>query len=173
MPAHDFLKMSEEELLARADECLKRADSALEVAPPNFDDFTKLRLFLEAQSYLSEVLRRQAERTAERDRLRNEEIAERDFRVERLVVWLIGAEIFLSLVFGIFGISEGIKQTKVLSHMDTGTAATATAMTAASTSLKTLAEDQIKSIDRLNQMNDTLRDSLTRSSTMASATRKQ
>ena len=65
------------------------------------------------------------------------------------------------------------KQTTALVHMDGSTASTATAMTAASTSLKTLAEDQEKSIDRLNQMNDILRESLGRTSTMASASRKQ
>src|SRR5260221_5215975 len=50
---------------------------------------------------------------------------------------------------------------------------TASAMTAASSSLQSLADAQAKSLDRLNQMSDTLRDSLKTSSGMASATHKQ
>ncbi len=95
MPAHDFLKMSEQELLTRADQCLERADSALEVPPSHFDEPTRLRLFLEAQSCLAEVLRRQAERTADQDRTRNEKIANRDLWMEVGVMVLIGIEIIL------------------------------------------------------------------------------
>jgi hypothetical protein len=176
MPVHDFLNMSEQDLLTRADQCVERAGSALEPGPRGINDFTRLYLFLEAQSCLAEVLRRQAERTADRDRARNEEIAQRDFRLERVVVLLIGAELLLSVIGLWAGYQQGKlidKQTTALVHMDGSTASTATAMTAASTSLKTLAEDQEKSIDRLNQMNEILRDSLSRSSTMATATRKQ
>jgi hypothetical protein len=130
MPAHDFLKASDQELLARADECLQRAGSALDVPPPNFDEFTRLRLFLEAQSCLAEILRRRSEQAAERDRKRNEEIAERDHILEIWVIRLISVEIVLSLLFGFFGLWEGRKQGKaldrqvaVLGHMDTSTAA--------------------------------------------------
>lgn len=150
MPAHDFLKMSEQELLARADECLERADSALMVPPSHFDEHTRLRLFLEAQSCMAEVLRRQAEQTAERDRKRNEEIADRDLQIaksalkmEKGVIWLISVEIVLSLGFGGFGIYEGIKQSRVLdrqlavlSHSDQKL------VTAQDASLKILQEQQ-------------------------------
>jgi hypothetical protein len=144
MPVHDFLAMSEEELLTRADQCLERAGSALEPGPRGIDEFTRLHLFLEAQSCLAEVLRRQGDRTAERDRKRNEEIAEGDLGLERLVVWLIGAEIVLSIIFGVIGISEGLQQGKILAHMDTSSAATATALT-------TLVDDQAKSLSILQQ----------------------
>jgi len=151
MSAHDFLKMSEQDLLNRADQCLERAGSALEPRPHGLDHEARLHLFLEAQSCLSEVLRRQAEQAAARDRKRNEEIAERDFRLERLVVWLIAAEIFVSLVFGCFGIYEGIKQANVLDRMDTSAAATATAMQTARDSLKTLSDAQAASLKILQQ----------------------
>jgi hypothetical protein len=122
MPAHDFLKMSEQELLTRADQCLERAGSALDAPPPRgIDHFTRLHLFLEAQSCVAEVLRRQAEQTAARDRKRNEEIAQRDLQIakstlkmEKAVIWLISVEIVLSLGFGGYGIYEGIKQSHVL-----------------------------------------------------------
>ena len=98
MPVHEFLNMSEQDLLTRADQCVERAGSALEPGPRGINDFTRLYLFLEAQSCLAEVLRRQAERTADRDRTRNEEIAQRDFRLEGIVVLLIGAELLLSVI---------------------------------------------------------------------------
>jgi hypothetical protein len=149
MPAHDFLNMSEEELLTRADECLKRAGSALEVLPQNFDDFARLRLFLEAQSCLSEVLRRQAERTADQDRKRNEKIAKRDFWMEVVVMVLIGLEIILSVVGLWTGYEQGKvldKQTTALMHMDTSTAATSDSLqklvAAQDASLKILQQQQ-------------------------------
>jgi hypothetical protein len=153
MPAHDFLNTSDGELLTRADECLQRAGSALEVAPPYFDEHTRLRLFLEAQSCLTEILRRRAEQTAERDRERNEEIAERDHKLEIWVIRLISVEIFLSLLFGFLGLWEGWKQGKavdrqvaVLAHMDTSTVATSDSLqklvTAQDASLKILQQQQ-------------------------------
>src|SRR5258708_7912435 len=112
MPAHDFLGASDQDLLMRADQCLERAGSALEPGPRGIDHFTRLHLFLEAQSCLAEVLRRHAEQTAERDRKRNEEIAERDHKLEIWVIGLISAEIVLSLFFGFLGLWEGWKQGK-------------------------------------------------------------
>jgi len=97
----------------------------------------------------------------------------RDLILEIAVILLILAEIVLSAIFGIIAIREGRDQAKVLTHMDQSTVATASAMTAASSSLQSLASAQAKSLDRLNQMNDTLRGSLKTSSSMASATDKQ
>ncbi len=97
----------------------------------------------------------------------------RDFLLEIAVIFLILAEIILSFVFGVVAIREGRGQSKVLAHMEQSAAATASAMTAASSSLQSLADAQAKSLDRLNQMSDTLRDSLKTSSGMASATHKQ
>jgi hypothetical protein len=97
----------------------------------------------------------------------------RDLVLEIAVILLILAEIILSVVFGVIAIREGREQSKVLAHMEQSAAATASAMTAASSSLQSLADAQAKSLDRLNQMSDTLRDSLKTSSGMASATHKQ
>jgi len=160
MPTESFLDASEEELLKIANLCLERAGSALEVPPQNFDDFVKLRLFLEAQSCLAEVVRKQAERTSERDRKRNEEIARRDFWMEVGVMALIGIEIVLSVFFGFRGLSEGRQQAAILEQMKTSTAATAKAIQQATTSLETLAKAQAESLqifqkeeaDRLAQL---------------------
>jgi len=153
MPAHDFLGATDQDLLKRADQCLERAGSALEPGPRGIDHFTRLHLFLEAQSCLAEILRRQAEQTAERDRKRNEEIAERDHKLEIWVIGLISAEIVLSLFFGFLGLWEGWKQGKaldrqvaVLGHMDTSTAATSDSLqklvAAQGASLRILQQEQ-------------------------------
>jgi len=132
--------------MARADACLERARSALDVEAPHFDEHTKLRLFLEAQSCLAEIVRRRAAQTAERDRNRNEKIAKRDFWMEGAVIALIGLEIFLSVIFGIVGIREASQQAFVLKHMESSAADTASAMQAARDSLKSLADAQATSL---------------------------
>lgn len=153
MPTESFLDATEKELLTIAKACLKKAGSALSEPDSNFDQHTKLRLLLEAQSCLAEVIRKRAEQTAERDRRRNEELAQRDFKMEVGVMVLIGFEIVLSLIFGFLGLWEGLKQAKaldrqvsVLSHMDTSTAATSDSLqklvAAQDASLKILQQEQ-------------------------------
>src|SRR5437899_4858162 len=142
MPTESFLDATEKELLTIANACLKKAGSALSEPDSNFDQHTKLRLLLEAQSCLAEVIRKRAEQAAERDRRRNEELAQRDFRMEVAVIVLIGVEIILSLVFSFLAIRDARAQATLLAHMDNSTAATATAMSAVSKSLQSLADAQ-------------------------------
>lgn len=122
-PAHDFLKSTEEDLLAKADECLSRAGSALDQPPsdidsithtPKYDDFSQLRLFLEAQSCLGEVLRRRASQTAEEDRKREH----RRFLTELLV---IGGLIVVEIVLSVLGFREGRQQATILKQMNKNT----------------------------------------------------
>jgi hypothetical protein len=169
MPEKSFLDASEEELIRLANLCHERAGSALLVPPADSDQLTKLHLFLGAQLCLTEVVRKRTEQTAEHDRGRNEEIAERDYRLERWVLILIGIEIVLSLA----GLWAGYKQGKVLdqqtaalTHMDTSTAATAD-------SLQKLVADQSKSLARLSDMNTNLQESLKTTDTMAVTTKRQ
>jgi hypothetical protein len=157
MRAEELLEtLTDDELKHRANGCFIQAENTnlnLHAGPEE-----KQRLLTEATFYLNALIRRSDDR-----------VSRRDFRMEVGVMVLIGLEILLSVIGLWAGYQQGKileKQTTALVHMDASTAAT-------SDSLKTLAEDQIKSIDRLNQMNDTLRDSLARSGTMASATRKQ
>jgi len=52
VPTESFLDATEKELLTIANACLKKAGSALSEPDSNFDQHTKLRLLLEAQSCL-------------------------------------------------------------------------------------------------------------------------
>jgi hypothetical protein len=154
MPTESFLDATEKELLTVANACLKKAGSALMEPDSNFDQDTKLRLLLEAQSCLAEVIRKRAEQAAERDRKRNEELAQRDFKMEVGVMVLIGFEIVLSVVGLWMGYQQGKvldKQTSALTHMDTSTAATASAMTSlqrATESMNTTLQMQLDALKK-------------------------
>lgn len=113
MPTESFLDTSEEELLKVADLCMEKAGSALEVPPQNFDDLVRLRLFLEAQSCLAEVVRRQAQRTAERDRKRENRHFWIELSLTIVITILIGWEIY-----------QGWQQAAILQDMKSGTATT-------------------------------------------------
>jgi hypothetical protein len=148
MPTESFLDATEEELLTLANACLNKAGSALSEPDSNFDQHTKLRLLLEAQSCLAEVIRKRAEQAAERDRKRET----RHFWIEIIVVaFLIGAELWVSIYYGNRGVREGREQSKVLAQMQQSTAATADAMNAARDSLKSLADAQAESLRILQQ----------------------
>jgi len=151
MRAEDFDTATIKELQERANKCFELAQSPLDEPPHYLDDAGKLRLLLEAQFYLAAVVRK-----------RDEKVARRDFWMEVAIIVLIGLELF-----------EGYQQGKLLDKMDTSTAATATAMGIAKDSLKTLADDQAKSLDRLKEMNDSLQASQKTTGAMASSTGKQ
>src|SRR6266581_4319397 len=125
MPDESFLDATEEELIKIANACHDRAGSALQVPPQNVDDFTRLRLFLEAQLCLTEVIRKRAEQTAKQDR----DTEHRRFVIELvltvLIVLLIGAEIGLSIHYGRLGLSEGRRQAAILDQMNKNTKDTA------------------------------------------------
>jgi hypothetical protein len=85
----------------------------------------------------------------------------RELLLEGAVIGLILIEILLSIVFGTIGICEGVKQGQVLDrqatlleHMDRAASDTAATVHA----LKT---DQEKSVERLKEMNENLRESAT------------
>jgi hypothetical protein len=158
MRAEDFDSATIEQLQGQANKCFEQAQSPLDEAPHYLDDAGKLRLLLEAQFYLTAVARK-----------RDERVARRDFRLEVAVIVLLGIEIVLSLIFGIVAIHEGTQQAEILGKVKQSTADTATAMQIAKDSLKTLADDQDKSLDRLKDMNDNLQASLTTTRKMANA----
>jgi hypothetical protein len=154
MRVEEFDTATIEQLQDRANKCFDRAQSPLEESLEPFqhlDDAGKLRLLLEAQFYLAAAAKKRADEAAERDRQRNEELAERDHSLEIWVIRLISAEIILSVIFGGIGIYEGWKQgrvldrqVKVLDHMDSSAADTATL-------LKTLTDEQAASVRILRQ----------------------
>jgi hypothetical protein len=156
MRAEELDNLTEKELLASANGCFARAETTVLYLKPSPEE--RVRLLLEAQFYLTAVARK-----------RDDRVARRDFWMEVAVIILIGLEIVLSLA----ALREGAQQSKVLDHMDQSAAATASAMKLATASLQTLADDQGKSLARLNDMNNSLQASLSRTGTMASTTRKQ
>jgi hypothetical protein len=170
MRAEEFDKASIEELQAHADRCFELARSPLEEPIPldqftnahTLDDAGKLRLLLEAQFYVSAVVRK-----------RDEKVARRDFWMEVAVIVLIGIEIILSIAGFWFGIHEANQQARVFNDIETSSSQTATAMNAAATSLKTLADQQTASVGQLQQMNTNLQVSSTKTAAMARASQKQ
>lgn len=144
MDALDLLKASDVELLHRADACLRQAGSALDTPPPCIDDAVRLRLFLEAHSYLSEILRRRAEKAAVDDKTREH----RRFLTE---LFVIGGLIVVEIVLSVLGLSEGRQQATILEQMKTSTAKTAEAIQHSTDLLKTLAEEQSASLKILQQ----------------------
>jgi hypothetical protein len=137
--ALDLLKTSDVELLHRADACLRQAGSALGTPPLDIDNAVRLRLFLEAHSYLSEILRRRAVKEAADDRTREH----RRFLTELLV---IGGLIVVEIVLSVLGLSEGREQAAVLEQMNKNTGDTALqiqrAADATTASLEILRQDR-------------------------------
>jgi hypothetical protein len=174
MRAEDFDQATIEELQIRADRCFDLAQSPLEEPlmysssdlelkrPINLDDAGKLRLLLEAQFYVTAIAKKKDDR-----------VARRDFRLEVAVIILIGIEIILSIVGIGIGIHEANQQAKVFSNIETSSSKTATAMGAAATSLKTLADQQTASVNQLQQMNTNLQESSKKTGVMATASQKQ
>jgi hypothetical protein len=145
----EFKKLSDDELLQKADECFADIENAV------YGMEVHTAKLLRAQFYMNEV-----------DRRDNTRIARRDFRLELIVILLIGAEIVLGLV-------EGNKQAVILDRMDRSTAATATSAQLQADRLSTLSEEQKTSLASLSLMNDKLQTNLRENSTMATALQKQ
>jgi hypothetical protein len=139
MRAEELDSLSEEELRQKTNDTFVAAEGLNIHIGHNYSE--KLRLQLEAQYYLSLVARKRDDRTAKRD-----------FWMEVAVIVLISIEIILSVVFGLLAIHEGNQQAKVLAHMDSSSASTATAMSQAMTQLQHLADEQKRSADRLEEV---------------------
>lgn len=164
MRAEELLEtLTDDDLKKRANDCFAQAE-AISLAQQGGPE-EKNRLVAEADLYLKAIARREDAR-----------VAARDFRLEIWVIVLIGIEIVLSVVGLIAGYQQGRildKQTTALTHMDASSAATKSAIEAARDSLKSLAADQQRSLERLNEMNENLQGSLRTTRTMASSTGKQ
>src|SRR5258708_601814 len=126
---------TEKERLTIAYACHKKAGSALSEPDSNFDQHTKLRLLLEAQSCLAEVIRKRAEQAAERDRKREARHFWIEFGLTIIIIALIGWEIH-----------EGRQQAAILQKMNKNTEDTAVqiqrAADATTASLQILREEE-------------------------------
>jgi len=107
MTKQSFLDAKEDELLTIANGCLNLAGSAAQVPKENIDDLTRLRLFLEAQLCLTEVIRKRADKAANRHFWI-------EFGLTLIIIGLIGSKIW-----------EGRQQAALLKDMQANTAATA------------------------------------------------
>ena len=153
MQAEELLQtLTDDELKRRANHCFLQAEDTnlyRQLGPEE-----RVRFLTEADFYLKALIWRQDARTAERDRQRNEELAQRDFKMEVGVMVLIGFEIVLSVVGLWMGYQQGKvldKQTSALTHMDTSTAATASAMTSlqhATESMNTTLQMQLDALKK-------------------------
>jgi hypothetical protein len=122
----EFEKATPEQLRHRAKECFNAA-----MRPQVFGDSSNVTSLLEAQFYMQELDRREAEEAGKHTRW----IENRDFWLETVVIILIGAEIILS-IWGIrLAIQEGRdeqtlmnKQNAVLDNLAKSSAATANAL---------------------------------------------
>lgn len=111
-------KMTESELRSKADAALEDIETA------TLSDQTKGERVAQAQFYLAEIARR----SQEQERIESEKIAQRDYKLEKWVIWLIGAEIVLAVTAMIVGWIEGNKQLEVLDKLNQSSAATATTL---------------------------------------------
>jgi cell division protein FtsB len=168
MRAEELLEtLTDEELKKRANGCFIQAEHTSlyqQVGPAE-----RQRLLTEADFYLNALIWRSDAR-----------VSRRDFRMELIVIFLILLEALIGIGGIIFGIKEGNKQAAILDRMNTSTAATATATQGVNTSsqdqaakLKTLADEQTKSLDSLTEMNEKLRASLKQTSDMTAAMQEQ
>jgi hypothetical protein len=114
MTVEEFQSTTADQLREKANDCFARADKTGSLDRPG--------LFMEAQFYLGEIERREHGK----ERAENAKIADRDYKLEKWVIVLIGIEIFLSVVGLILSYVEGAKQMDALNSLNQSTATTAT-----------------------------------------------
>jgi len=139
--------MTEAELHAKANEHLESMDG-------DGDDIEKERHLLQAQFYSAEIERRKQLR----DRIENERIAARDYKLELWVIGLIGAELLLAFVGIIVGWVEGSKQMDVLDKMNKSGADTVATLTTLQKEQEAALETEKHTLENITAMNDALQD---------------
>jgi hypothetical protein len=139
----DPAKMGVDELRDKARKCSEQFDD------PNVSDQTKEHLAALAQFYLAEI-----------DRRDNAKIAQRDYKMERSVIILIGLELLLAVVAIITGWIEADKQMSVLNKLNESSAATAGTLTALRTAQEDALDTQKHTLENIVAMNAALQDEL-------------
>src|SRR5258707_12689425 len=106
MRAAEFDSATVKQLQAKANQCFAEAE-----APANNSghptDEERNRLLTQAQFYLTPVGWK-----------RDEQVANRDLRLEIVAIILISVDLFLSIGFGWSGVIEAREQAKIFAHMD-------------------------------------------------------
>jgi hypothetical protein len=162
MRVNELESMSEEKLLDAANDCFIIAEQGSDEHGQPLGYSGTIRLLFEGQLYLSAASKKREDRISTARESRENRKYWFGVLIEILVVVLIGWEL-----------KEGYKQADVLEKLRESTEATATAMKAAGANLESLNQQQSKSLDRLNEMNEKLQASLTQTGRMASAIGQQ
>jgi hypothetical protein len=142
--------MTEADLQATADRHLLIIDGQYT------SDMEKQYHVSQAQFFLAELDRRKQTQ----ERVESGKIADRDYKLEKWVIWLIGAELVLAVVGLLFGWIEGAKQTKVLDQLNQSGAATAATLTALQKAQEASLDTQQHTLDNIITMNNALQDQL-------------
>ena len=158
----EFKNLTDDQLRQQADDALKAFKQAHSAS-------MNTALLLQAQLYMTELERRENANVSDRDF----KMAKRLYKMEWWVIILIGLEFAIAGISLWYGIHEGNKQQTVLEKTLKTAKETATAMTTAKDSLKNVADDQAKSREHLEKMNNQLQSSLKATGKMATALEKQ
>jgi len=130
MNLEDIEKATDAELRQKALECFEEA--------PSMDHLVSTILLRKARFYLDELERR-----------KNDNIARRDFRMELIVIFLIGLELVAAIVLAIYGGQQQTKDLKqeltafeqihdVLAHLQDTSKATADSLVLVNNTMKTM-----------------------------------
>jgi hypothetical protein len=144
MNIEELAAFSEDELKSRANACFKDYDIASAMA--------RETLITEAQFYLAEIERRKQAQ----DRIEGATIAQRDYKLELWVIWLIGAELVLAIVGIVFGWKEGNKQADILDKLNKSSTETAATLAAVRQAQEASLETQKHTLENITAMNDAL-----------------
>jgi hypothetical protein len=109
MGLEEFEAANTQTLKAEAKACY---DGAMEMAGGAWE--RRVAKLLEAQFYMSEIDRRQAEMERQEDR----RIASRSHRMELIIIGMIGLEIIIALVAIWLGFKEGKEQAVILERIE-------------------------------------------------------
>jgi hypothetical protein len=142
--------MAESDLQARANDHLVMLDNTFA------SGMEKEHHVAQAQVYLAELDRRKQAL----ERVESGKIADRDYKLEKWVIGLIGAELVLAVVAIIFGWVEGNKQMEVLDKLNKSSAETAATLTSLRQAQEASLATQKTTLDNIVAMNTALRDQL-------------
>jgi hypothetical protein len=117
MRFEEFRNVSDDVISERA----KNLFEAIQEGGPLYNTDLGRAALLEAQFYMQELDRRERERERQAD----EANAARDFKYERIIIYMIAGEIVLAIVSLIYTAHEGIAQNRILANLQTSIQVTA------------------------------------------------
>jgi hypothetical protein len=137
MKAEEFTKATEDELRQKANECFDKLSTHGSTEKP--------ALLIEAQFYIDEIERR-----------KQDKIAARDYRLEKVVIFL---EVIVIILIGL-ELLDGNKQLTVLDSLNTSADATARAMKSVQKAQEDALGTQKETLHTIGQMNAAMQNQL-------------